>query len=108
MTGVFATLLILVYFGVCGVGTVFWIIKLVEVAKIPDHQYRAVGTEKIVWVLVVALAGWIGALIWHFAKRRDVLAATGRAGPGWYPQADGSMRWWDGNYWHDRGYYPEQ
>ena len=103
-----ASLFIILYLGVCGAGTVFWIVKIVEVAKIPDHQYKAAGTEKIVWVLVVALVGWIGGLIWHFAKRKDVLGAAGLAAPGWYPQPDGSMRWWDGTRWNEQGYYPQQ
>lgn len=60
----------------------FWIFMVVEVARIPDEQFRAAGTEKTVWVLVVVLAHIIGALIWRFAKRRDVRAAShGLAAP---------------------------
>lgn len=58
-------------------GFVFWIFKIVEVARIPEHQYRIAGTDKVTWVLVVALAQAIGALVWHFAKRRQVLDAAG-------------------------------
>lgn len=82
---------------------VYWIVAIVEVAKIPEHQFRAVGSEKTSWILIVALAGIIGALIWLFAKRRDVLAAAGLAPlppPGWYPSpATGAMQWWDGRVW---------
>lgn len=81
---------------------VFWITTIIEVAKIPDHQYRAAGTDKVAWVLVVALCGFIGALIWRYAKRPDVLAAAGYAPmppPGWYPDHYGQMRWWDGRQW---------
>ena len=89
---------------------VFWIIKVLEVARIPEHQYRAVGTEKLTWLLVVALAGAIGALIWHFARRRDVLAATDRvplAPPGWYPEGlGGGLRWWDGSVWTEHRHGP--
>ena len=85
-----------------------WILAIVEVARIPDHQYRAAGTEKIVWVLVVVLAGIIGALIWLLAKRRDVLAAAGHLPPpppGWYPEpGSGQPRWWDGMRWTDAWY----
>ena len=109
-------------------GLVFWIIALVEVARTPDHAYRAVGTEKTTWLLVVGLAGWIGGLIYWFGTRQQ-LARTGAIGPGvaggaygaphggphqpvapyqpatppgWYqnPVADG-LRWWDGRQWTD-------
>lgn len=83
--------------------TVGWIVALVEVVKIPDSQYRAAGTDKTTWILVVLLAQIIGAAIWYFAKRKDVLAAAGSVTavpPGWYADgADGDLRWWDGTSW---------
>jgi hypothetical protein len=82
---------------------VFWIMKIVEVANIPDHQYKAANTDKVVWVLIVVLAGIIGALVWQFAKRDDVLARAGalpQPPPGWYPEpGNESLRWWDGQRW---------
>ena len=60
-------------------GTIFWVLSLIEVVRTPDQQFAAAGAEKLVWVLVVALAGWLGALIWWFAVRSSVRAA---AGPG--------------------------
>ena len=91
------------FFGLAIFGFVFWIIKIVEVVGIPDHQFRAANTEKVTWVLVVALAGWIGALIWQFAKRDAVLAMAGvqpPPPPGWYPEPGTTyMRWWDGARW---------
>ena len=81
----------------------FWIVKLVEVCRLPDHQYRAAGTEKMVWVLVVVLAQVIGALVWQFAYRAKVRAAAGQVPappPGWYPEpTSGALRWWDGQQW---------
>lgn len=45
---------------------VFWISMLVDVAKrdFPKSE------DKTVWILVVALAGVIGALIYYFAVKR--------------------------------------
>jgi len=104
MGGVFIVLwfLFLFVFGVGG--TIFWIVKLVEVLKIPDAQYRGAGTEKLTWGLVVGLLGWLGGLIWQFAKRSEVLAATPIptywAPPGWYPDPrTGQMTWFDGFRW---------
>jgi hypothetical protein len=74
-------LVFLLFFAAMIAALVFWIMKIVEVAQIPDPQYRAAGTDKTVWVLVVVLAGWIGAIIWQFAKRDDVLRARAAFGP---------------------------
>ncbi len=48
------------------IGTVvFWIWALVDcVQNEPDA-----GNDKLVWVLVIVLAGWIGALIYVFVRR---------------------------------------
>ena len=84
---------------------VLWIVGIIDVCRIPDHQFRAAGTEKVMWVLVVVLAQAIGTLVWWFAKRNEVLAAVGRAPgppPGWYPEpGTGGVRWWDGTRWTD-------
>jgi hypothetical protein len=91
------------FMGLWVFGLVFWIMKIVEIVGIPDHQFKAARTEKVTWILVVALAGWIGALVWQLAKRNDVLAMAGAQPPppaGWYPEAGTSgLRWWDGNQW---------
>lgn len=65
-------------------GTVFWIVALIEVAKVPDRAFRAAGTEKTTWLLVVGLAGWIGALIYWFGTRQQLvrIGALGRGADG--------------------------
>ncbi len=101
--GLFFGLFFVLFFCVWAASLVYWIVAIVEVARIPDYQYRAAGTEKVVWVLVVVLAGIVGALIWLLARRKDVLAAVGGAPPpppGWYPDpTTGEPRWWDGVRW---------
>jgi len=98
-------------FGLLWIGAlVFWIVAIVEVAKTPDWQFRAVGSEKLVWLLIVIFLGIIGALVWWFAKRSEVLAATGRIPappPGWYPEPGAaSVRWWDGVRWTEARHFP--
>jgi hypothetical protein len=94
------------FFGLAILGLVFWIMKIVEVAGLPDQQFKAAHTEKLTWILIIVLAGWIGALIWQLAKREEVLAMAGAVSnnppPGWYadPGAPG-LRWWDGTRWTD-------
>ncbi|MBI2665106.1 PLDc N-terminal domain-containing protein [Candidatus Woesearchaeota archaeon] len=47
---------------------VFWILMLVDVVKrnFPNNN------DKLVWVLVIVLAGIIGALVYYFVvKRKD-------------------------------------
>ena len=50
-------------FGV--LGTVFWIWMLVDCATKEPSQ----GNDKIVWILVIALTHWLGALIYFLARR---------------------------------------
>lgn len=93
----------LLFLGLWAAAVVFWVVKIVEVCRLPEHQYRAANTEKTTWVLVVVLVGLIGAFVWQFAKRDDVVRAAGRlpgAPPGWYPDPyTGAPRFWDGVRW---------
>ncbi len=47
-------------------GFVFWIFMLIDVAKRNFKEQN----EKIVWILVVALVGIIGALIYYFVVKK--------------------------------------
>jgi len=92
-------------------GLALWIWAIIDVARTPEHAFRLTGRDKTNWVLVVALAQMIGALIWRFgAARREVQAAAAANpyappafGPpaGWYPDPSGSpsLVWWDGRQW---------
>jgi hypothetical protein len=122
-----AGIVFLLIFAVAIAGFVFWIWALVDAIRWPDHVYKAAGSEKVVWVLVVGLVGWIGGLIYWFVIRDKLVAlqGSGQAGayqvgqqgyyqmagqgqvgpagppPGWYPdpQAPGRQRYWDGVHW---------
>lgn len=104
-------LLVLVWFVLVFGGFGVWIWALVDVARTPEHAFRMIGREKSNWILLVALAQFIGALIWAFSPtRKDVKAAfaassvaPGLYGPpaGWYPDSAGGpgLLWWDGQRW---------
>jgi hypothetical protein len=109
----FFPFLFVVWMGIVLGSIVLWILFIVDVARIPEYQYRAAGTEKLTWILVVVLAGAIGGLIWYFAKRKAVLGVAGVAPPpapippGWYPEpGTRELRWWDGQQWteHRHGF----
>jgi hypothetical protein len=52
--------------GVLGIGAIIlWIWMLVECAT----KERTEGNDKLIWILVIVLAGWIGALIYLLARR---------------------------------------
>lgn len=78
---------------------------LIQVARIPDYQFRAAKSNKLAWILIVILANPVGSWIWFLYKRRKIVAARGLVPPpppGWYSEAaTGGLRWWDGEQWSD-------
>jgi len=73
-----AGLLMMLCIGVTGlIGlalTVFWIWMIVDCATNEPSQ----GNEKVIWLLVVILLSWIGALIYFFVRRPQRKALVGR------------------------------
>ena len=63
--GIFSILLLLVVGVVALVGLAFWIWMLVDCATKESGQ----GNDKIIWILVIVLTGWLGALIYFFVRR---------------------------------------
>ena len=49
------------------VGTVLWIWMLIDCAT----KEPSAGNDKIVWILVIALTHWIGALIYFLVRRPE-------------------------------------
>ena len=65
----FVGFLFVALFGLVIAGFVFWILMLVEVVQIPEGWFTS-GT-KTTWILLCALLGWLGAIIYFFAARPD-------------------------------------
>jgi len=42
-----------------------WVWMIIDCAK----NEKSEGNDKVVWILVIVLAGWIGALVYLFARR---------------------------------------
>jgi len=60
-------------FALIGVGlTGLWIWMIIDCATKEKE-----GSEKIMWILIVILVGWIGALIYLFARKLPRDRATG-------------------------------
>jgi hypothetical protein len=74
MIGLFELMFAMTFFAVAVLGTLFWIWMLVDCAtKEPDT-----GSNKIVWVVLIALTHWIGAAIYFFVRRPQRIAESGR------------------------------
>jgi len=64
----------LVAMGIGLLATVFWIWMIIDVAtKEPEN-----GNDKIVWILVVILAGVIGAAVYYFVRRPERIKKFGK------------------------------
>ena len=68
-------LLFMLLFGCLGlVGFAFWIWMLVDcLTKEPSE-----GNDKIIWVLVIVLLNWLGALIYLFVRRPQRMSQFGK------------------------------
>jgi hypothetical protein len=58
--GIFLLLLLLAAIG-------FWIWSLVDAIRVPDESFRA--GNKVVWVVVIAVTGFLGSVVYLFAGR---------------------------------------
>lgn len=56
-------------FGLIGIGgLILWIWALVDAIKVPDESMFKAGS-KVIWVLVIVLTGFIGAIIYLVVGR---------------------------------------
>ena len=72
--GLFELLVGLAFFAMAILGTLFWIWMLVDCVT----REPSTGNDKIVWVVIIALTHWIGALIYFLVRRPQRLATVGR------------------------------
>ena len=71
--GFFNFLMILIFLGLGLGGLVLWIWTLLDCIKNESDQ----GNERIVWVVVIAVAQLIGALIYLIVRRPTRIATLG-------------------------------
>ena len=87
------TIAVLFFIAIAVAGLAFWIWALVDAIRVPDDSLYKSGT-KLVWVLVIVLVGFIGAIIYLAVGRPDggataaIAAWDGRATP---PALTGSV-----------------
>ena len=60
-------LLMLVFVPVVLLLLAFWIWMLVDCAT----KEPSAGNDKVIWILVIVLTHWIGALIYYFVRRPE-------------------------------------
>lgn len=64
------SLFFLAFLGVALVGTVFWILMIIECAtKEPSY-----GNDKLIWIVIIIFTHWIGALIYFLVRRPQRIA----------------------------------
>jgi hypothetical protein len=61
---------------ICVVGGGLWLWMLIECATREPS-----GTDKIVWILVILLGGFVGALVYLIVRRPKRIAETGNNVP---------------------------
>ena len=54
--------------------TAFWIWMIIDCANNEPNE----GNDKIVWTLVIVLTGFIGAVIYYFARRPNRMRMVGK------------------------------
>ena len=52
----------------------FWIWMIVDCATKEPSE----GNDKIIWILVIVLTSWIGALIYYFVRRPERIRLHGK------------------------------
>lgn len=64
----------LVFLVLCVAGTILWIWMIVDCAT----KEKSEGNSKLIWLLVIVLTSWIGALIYFLARRPQRIQELGK------------------------------
>lgn len=62
-------------------GIIFWIMMIIDIVRRDDSEFKS-SNERVVWILVVALTSYIGALIYYFAAKRPMDEAKAKKNGG--------------------------
>ena len=68
------TFFILIAIAVSLMATAFWIWMIIDCANNEPSE----GNDKIVWILVIVLTGFLGAAIYYFARRPNRICKYGK------------------------------
>ena len=66
--------IILLFVGIGGLGTVFWVWMLIDCATKESDE----GSDKIVWILVIIFTHLLGALIYFIVRRPKRIEELGK------------------------------
>ncbi|MEO6414211.1 MAG: PLDc N-terminal domain-containing protein [Pedococcus sp.] len=51
------------------VGFVLWLWALVDALRNPDQRWKAAGHNKVLYVVLIVILGWVGALLYALIPR---------------------------------------
>ena len=71
---IFVVLAWLIGLGLTILGLVFWIWMLIDCLKYEPSE----GNDKVIWVLVIVLLNWVGALVYYIVRRPERIKQTGQ------------------------------
>ncbi len=55
-------------------GLVVWLVALIDMLRRPVEQWQAAGQDRIVWALVVVLLYAVGAVLYWFIARPQLVS----------------------------------
>ena len=76
-------------FFIANIVLVIW--ALVDAIRVPDDSMYRAG-NKLIWILVILLAGFIGAIVYFFVGRPSGAGARSATGPAQGPAAAAAAR----------------